>query len=66
LVRSLDAYDVYDNNRAPARSVGMATDALLLAAKHAARAGSGLAAAQAAINQQGYHLHTDESVEEER
>lgn len=59
LVRSLDTYDVYDNTRDPAASVAIATDALLLAGKHASRAGQALAAAQAAISQQGYHLPPD-------
>lgn len=61
LVRSLDAFDVYDDNRDPSASVAMATDALLLAGKHAARLGECLAAAQLAINLQGYRLPVDGS-----
>lgn len=54
LRRSLDAYDVYDNNRAPADSVAMAQAVLEQAAQHLAQAGELLSEAQSAINLQGY------------
>ena len=54
LRRSLDAYDVYDNNRAPADSVTMAQAALEQAAQHLEKAGALFDEAQVAINLQGY------------
>ena len=54
LRRSLDTYDVYDNNRAPADSVTMAQAALEQAAQHLEKAGALLDEAQSAINLQGY------------
>jgi hypothetical protein len=58
LVRSLAEYDVYDDNRVPAVSVGMAVDELTRATSHARCVGVCLADAQAAISQQGYHRPT--------
>jgi hypothetical protein len=59
LTRSLAEYDVYDHNRDPVESVRAATAALREASTHAARIGELLAMAQASINLQGYHDHSD-------
>jgi hypothetical protein len=55
LSRSLTDYDVYDHNRDPAESVAIANQAIDRAARHAHKIGELLAAAQVAINLQGYH-----------
>lgn len=55
LTRSLAEYDVYDHNREPAESVALANDAMRTAAQHAHELGALLAAAQTAINSQGYN-----------
>ena len=67
LARSLTEYDVYDNNRDPAESVGAANKALWTAARHAHEIGVLLSTAQTAINQQGYNLPDDseESADDE-
>ena len=55
LARSLDHYDVYeDDGREPAESVAIARDHMLAAAALAAQIGEHLAAAQNAIARQGY------------
>jgi hypothetical protein len=59
LRRSLEFYDVYDNNRAPADSITMAQAALEQAAQHLAKAGDLLSEAQTAINLQGYNPAPD-------
>jgi hypothetical protein len=55
LTRSLTDYDVYDRNREPAESVAIANDAMHTAAQLAHDIGALLAAAQTAINSQGYN-----------
>jgi hypothetical protein len=55
LTRSLAEYDVYDRNRDPGASVALANDAMRTAALLAHDIGALLAAAQAAINLQGYN-----------
>jgi hypothetical protein len=60
LSRSLTEYDVYDHNRDPAESVAIATEAIDRAARHAHEVGELLAAAQVAINLQGYHVNYDD------
>ena len=55
LTRSLAEYDVYDHNRDPGASVALAHDAMRTAAQHAHELGTLLAAAQTAINSQGYN-----------
>ena len=59
LTRSLTEYDVYDNNRDPAASVAVASEAMRTAARHAHELGVLLSTAQTAINQQGYRLPND-------
>ena len=57
------AFEYRSVNRDPAASVAMAHEALLQAAERAHGAAELLAAAQAAINAQGYHLpdaHSDD------
>jgi hypothetical protein len=56
LSRSLTEYDVYDHNRGPAESVAIANQAIRRAAQHAHQMGELLAAAQVAINLQGFNL----------
>jgi hypothetical protein len=63
---SLTEYDVYDNNRDPQTSVAMAAEALRQAAEHATRTAELLAAAQLAINAQGYHLRDRDDDEEDQ
>ncbi|MGY4768954.1 hypothetical protein ACXC9Q_18740 [Kribbella sp. CWNU-51] len=64
---SLTEYDVYDRNRDPAASVAMAHEALMQAAERARGGAELLAAAQSAINAQGYNLtDTDEHEEDQR
>ena len=55
LRRSLDEYDVYDNNRDPADSVDQAQAHLQHAAHLARELGQAFEQAQGAINQQGYN-----------
>lgn len=55
LTRSLTDYDVYDRNRDPSDSVTLANDAMRTAAQLAHEIGALLAAAQTAINSQGYN-----------
>ena len=55
LTRSLAEYDVYDRNRDPTESVTLANDAMRTAAQLAHELGALLAAAQTAINSQGYN-----------
>jgi len=66
LRESLTTYDVYDNNRDPKTSVAMAAEALRQAAEHARRTAELLAAAQLAINAQGYNLPDDDNEEDKR
>ena len=65
LQRSLDEYDVYEDDGAdPAESVALAVEYLTAAGERAAEVGRLLEAAQTAINRQGYHVdhpdHTDD------
>jgi hypothetical protein len=60
LTRSLTEYDVYDNNRDPAESVALATEAMREAAHHAQALGRLLSEAQSAISMQGYYNVPDE------
>jgi hypothetical protein len=55
LAQSLTEYDVYARNRDPAESVAVANDAMRSAAMLAHDIGALLAAAQTAINSQGYN-----------
>ena len=55
LTRSLAGYDVYDGSREPGESVALANDAMRTAARLAHDIGALLAAAQTAINLQGYN-----------
>lgn len=56
---SLEAFDVYDNNREPTESVALAIDALTEAARLADQLAAALSRAQAAINAQGYNDSPD-------
>lgn len=66
LKESLSRYDVYDNNRDPKASVAMAAEALRQAAHHATLTAELLAAAQLAINAQGYNLPDIDDQEDQR
>lgn len=60
LRRSLSDYNMYDDARDPAESVGMAGAALAKTATHANRAAEYAAAAQIAITWQGFRLDKEE------
>ncbi|QNE21926.1 hypothetical protein F1D05_33440 [Kribbella qitaiheensis] len=66
LTESLTAYDVYDNNRDPKVSVAMAAEALRLAAASAQGTAELLAAAQLAINAQGYNVPDTDTDQEDQ
>lgn len=55
MVASLDTFDVYDHDRAPAESVAQAHELLTQAAGLAEQLGALLSAAQSAIASQGYN-----------
>lgn len=59
LTRSLDHFDVYDNKQEPSLSVQAAAELLANAGVHAMRMADALAAAQVAINSQGYNTTED-------
>lgn len=60
LLRSLDEFEVYDNDGEPRANATRAAHQLMEAAEHAARLGDLLEAAQTTINAQGYRDGEDD------